>query len=134
MTGEPEARSEANLQSELSHLKGIMSQLLDTRSSANAQHWKGEFESATSELLKVQQQLEEVSKRCSINSAGTQSMANGIQDLEKQVAVLPAESEHKLRLMSAQMQAAETRHQVEKGNLEHRLATVSQKGADSTLS
>lgn len=122
---------------ELDHLKGIMSQLLQSRTSDGApDNWKM-LESATSELNQVEQQLVEVSKRCSVNNAGTQSMITGIQDLEKQVqgtvmqlATVPAELEHKLRLVSAQKQAVEARHEAEKSNLEHRVFVMRERMAE----
>eukprot|EP00656_Telonema_subtile_P001478 TRINITY_DN10651_c0_g1_i1.p1 TRINITY_DN10651_c0_g1~~TRINITY_DN10651_c0_g1_i1.p1 ORF type:complete len:357 (+),score=63.51 TRINITY_DN10651_c0_g1_i1:154-1224(+) len=134
MTAETGTRAEAGnseLTAELNHLKGVMSLLLESRTSDSAPSNRNMFESATSELHQVEQQLVEVSKRCSVNTAGTQSMITGIQDLEKQVqgtalqlATVPAELEHKLRLISAQKQAVETRCEAEKSNLEHRVSIM----------
>ena len=123
--------SEARLREEMSQLKGMISQLLDSRSAENQQKWRRDFEAATQELQGVEQSLVEVSKRNKLNNAGTHSMIGGMEDLEKQVqgtvlqlATVPVELEHKLRLVSAQKQASENRLEAEKATLEHRVTTM----------
>jgi len=126
-----QSNSEARLREEMSQLKGMISQLLDSRSAENQQKWRRDFEAATQELQQVEQSLVEVSKRNKLNNAGTHSMIGGMEDLEKQVqgtvlqlATVPVELEHKLRLVSAQKQASENRLEAEKATLEHRVTTM----------
>jgi len=123
--------SEERLREEMGQLKGLIGQLLDSRNAENQQSWRREFEAATQELQHVEQSLVEVSKKNKLNHAGAHSMMSGMHDLEKQVqgtvlqlATVPVELEHKLRLMSAQKEASENRLEAEKATLEHRVTTM----------